>query len=77
MEDRTFALIFHSLRPRGWTSDGGKAFAQQLPGSWILSTGRGTAIYQLDAGGRYVYALDATTSVYQISDAAALLPEPR
>ena len=74
-EDKTFALLFHSLRPRGWTADGGKALTRDLVGSWIYSSLGGpsvTSLYQFDAKGGFAYAANATTSRIEVSDTAAL-----
>lgn len=64
MEDLVFARIFHSLKPRGASSDGdgAKAFARDLPGSWISSQGaRGAMVYVFTPDGRYQFGLSATT----------------
>ena len=34
LDDLSFARLFHSLRPRGWISDGGKALSRELQGTW-------------------------------------------
>src|SRR5262245_29281576 len=34
LDDLAFARLFHSLRPRGWSSDGGKALSRDLQGTW-------------------------------------------
>lgn len=37
--DTNFVRLFHSLSPHGWTSDGGKAFSQELTGLWRWTAG--------------------------------------
>jgi hypothetical protein len=61
-EDHTFSRLFHSLRPRGWTSDGGKAFAAELRGTWRNTEGAGMAQYKFLAGGRYEYGQGTSTT---------------
>jgi hypothetical protein len=48
--------LFHSVRPRGWTADGGKAFARELQtGTWRNTEYAGMAQYKFLASGRYAY----------------------
>lgn len=60
-DDLTFARLFHSLRPRGWTSDGGKALAQELQGTWRNSQSVGMAQYKFMADGRYEFGIGTVT----------------
>src|SRR5262249_9767792 len=52
-DDASFVRLFHSLRPRGWTSDGGKALAQNLVGSWTMHSGSAVGVYVFRADGTY------------------------
>jgi len=61
-EDQTFSRLFQSLRPRGWTSDGGKAFARELQGTWRNTETSGMAQYRFSADGRYEYGQGTSTT---------------
>lgn len=61
-EDQTFSRLFHSLRPRGLTSDGGKAFARELHGTWRNTESSGMAQYRFLADGRYEYGQGTSTT---------------
>lgn len=64
LNDINFARIFHSLQPRGWYSDGGKALAGELrDGIWRLTERGALAQYKFKAAGRYEYGMAADTSV--------------
>lgn len=63
LDDLTFARLFHSLRPRGWTSDGGNAFTRELKGTWRLSESIGIAQYKFMENGRYEFGMSTTTSI--------------
>ena len=55
-DDLHFTRLFHSLRPRGWTPDGGKAFARELQtGTWRNTESAGMAQFKFLASGRYAY----------------------
>lgn len=55
-DDLAFMRLFHSLRPRGWASDGGKAFARELQtGTWRNTEYTGMAQYKFLPGGRYAF----------------------
>jgi hypothetical protein len=60
-DDTAFARLFHSLRPRGWASDGGAGLLGQLHGTWRNTerTGLGQFIFHVD--GRYERALSTAT----------------
>ncbi len=60
-DDLSFARLFHSLRPRGWSSDGGKALAQGLQGTWRNSQSLGMAQYKFMADGRYEFGIGTVT----------------
>jgi hypothetical protein len=61
LDDLAFARLFHSLRPRGWNSDGGKALSQELQGTWRNSQRVGIAQYKFMANGRYEFGIGTTT----------------
>jgi hypothetical protein len=52
-DDAAFEQLFHSLRPGGWTSDGGRALTQQMLGGWRFSASAGVQQLTFAAGGRY------------------------
>ncbi|HEY8460049.1 MAG TPA: hypothetical protein VIM99_06685 [Blastocatellia bacterium] len=56
-DDLSFARLFHSLRPRGWNSDGGKALSRELHGTWRNSQHNGLGQYKFMPDGRYEYGL--------------------
>ncbi len=62
LDDLAFARLFHSLRPRGWSSDGGKALSRELQGTWRNSQRVGIAQYKFMANGRYEFGIGTTTS---------------
>ena len=66
-DDASFGRLFYSLRPRGWTSDGGKALRANLIGGWRMDAGSGTMratrIYLFRDDGRYVHAMNTTSQV--------------
>jgi hypothetical protein len=49
-DDVPSAQLFHSLRPRGWSSPGGNVLERDLIGTW---QGRGLSQHTFDANGRY------------------------
>lgn len=62
LDDLAFLRLFHSLRPRGWTSDGGKAFSRELQGTWRDTQAAGMAQYKFLPNGRYEYGLGTSTT---------------
>ena len=62
LDDHSFLRLFHSLRPRGWTSDGGKAFSRELQGTWRDTQNVGMAQYRFMPTGRYEYGLGTSTT---------------
>jgi hypothetical protein len=62
LDDLTFARLFHSLRPRGWASDGGKALARDLQGTWRNSQRLGIAQYKFMPNGRYEFGIGSVTT---------------
>jgi hypothetical protein len=63
LDDLSFARLFHSLRPRGWNSDSGKALLRELQGTWRDSNRSGLAQYKFMANGRYEYGYGVITSI--------------
>jgi hypothetical protein len=61
LDDAAFARLFHSLRPRGWTPDGGKALLRDLQGTWRDTESHGVQQYRFLAGGRYEYGIGTVT----------------
>jgi hypothetical protein len=53
LDDVAFEQLFHSLRPAGWTSDGGQALLQALPGTWRYTAPAGLQQLTFKADGRY------------------------
>ena len=51
--DASFAHIFHSLKPKGWSSDGGQALARDLVGTWRLRQTQGMIEYKFGADGSF------------------------
>jgi hypothetical protein len=62
LDDLSFARLFHSLRPRGWNSDGGKALSRDLQGTWRNSQRIGIAQYKFLGNGRYEYGIGTITT---------------
>ena len=63
LDDAAFVRLFHSLRPRGWTSDGGRAFAQELQGVvWQNSQSVGISRFKFMSNGRYESGRATTTT---------------
>jgi hypothetical protein len=62
LDDLAFVRLFHSLRPRGWTSDGGKALAQEIQGTWQNSQSAGIARYKFMNNGRYESGIGTVTT---------------
>jgi hypothetical protein len=63
LDDLVFARLFHSLRPRGWSSDGGKALSRDLQGTWRNSQRVGIAQYKFLANGRYEFGIGTVTNM--------------
>lgn len=62
VDDLSFLRLFFSLRPRGWTSDGGKALARELQGLWRDTQRAGMAQYKFLPSGRYAHGLGTSTT---------------
>jgi hypothetical protein len=63
LDDLSFTRLFHSLRPRGWNSDGGKALSKELQGTWRNSQRVGIAQYKFMANGRYEFGIGTVTNM--------------
>ncbi len=61
LDDLAFARLFHSLRPRGWNSDEGKALSRDLQGLWRNSQSVGVARHKFMANGRYEFGIGTVT----------------
>jgi hypothetical protein len=62
VDDASFLRLFFSLRPRGWTSDDGKAFSKELIGTWRNTESSGMAQYRFTPNGRYEYGQGTSTT---------------
>lgn len=73
LDNHTFAIIFDSLHPRGWMSDGGKSIDRYLLGTWRNSQRLGIAQYRFMSGGRYEYGIGTTTTtgIFERTSASA------
>lgn len=63
LDDVTFEHLFHSLRPSGWTSDGGQALTRALMGSWRFTATAGLQQLQFTNDGRYARDLGSRARV--------------
>jgi hypothetical protein len=70
LDDASFEQLFHSLRPAGWTSDGGQALTHALLGTWRFTasaglqqlTFRDDGSYERDLGSRATVGVSERTS---------------
>jgi hypothetical protein len=62
LDDVAFLRLFQSLRPRGWTSDGGTALTQELLGTWRNTEAVGMAQYIFRPNGIYEYGQGTSTT---------------
>jgi hypothetical protein len=53
LDDAAFEQFFHGLRPGGWTSDGGRALAQALVGTWRFTASAGLQQLRFTDDGRF------------------------
>lgn len=60
LDDATFEQLFHSLRPAGWTSDGGKALTRALVGTWRYTASAGLQQLTFKADGRFERGLGSS-----------------
>jgi hypothetical protein len=63
LDDVAFEQLFHSLRPAGWTSDGGQALAHAMVGTWRYTASGGLQHLQFRADGRFERDLGTRASV--------------
>jgi len=77
LEDLAFARLFHSLRPRGWTSDGGKALSGNLQGTWRNSQRLGIAQYKFLGQGRYEFGIGTVTNIGLLERTSASVSDGR
>ena len=61
LDDTSLARLFHSLRPHGWSSDGGAALLRDLQGTWRNSERYGVSQYTFGPGGRFERGLATAT----------------
>ncbi len=61
LDDISFVRLFHSLRPRGWVSDRGRALGKDLAGIWRNSQNVGMAQYEFLPNGNYKYGIGTIT----------------
>ena len=62
LDDHAFLRLFFSLRPRGWTSDGGRSLGRELQGLWRDTQNAGMAQYKFLPNGRYEHGLGTSTT---------------
>ena len=62
LDDVAFKRLFQSLKPRGFVSDAGKAFKQQLVGTWRNTEAVGMAQYIFAPNGSYEYGQGTSTT---------------
>lgn len=62
LDDHSFLRLFFSLRPRGWTNDGGKTLGGELVGMWRDTQNAGMAQYRFLPNGQYEYGLGTSTT---------------
>ena len=63
LDDVAFEQLFHSLRPAGWTSDGGQALLQASLGTWRYTASAGLQQLTFKAEGRYERDLGSRAQV--------------
>jgi hypothetical protein len=63
LDDAAFESLFHSLRPAGWTSDGGRTLLRDLLGTWRYTASAGLQQLTLEEGGRYERDLGTSARV--------------
>jgi hypothetical protein len=63
LDDAAFEQLFHSLRPAGWTSDGGQALSRALVGTWRYTASAGLQQLRFTADGRFDRDLGSRASV--------------
>ncbi|HEU4454660.1 MAG TPA: hypothetical protein VFR81_16450, partial [Longimicrobium sp.] len=63
LDDASFEQLFHTLRPAGWTSDGGQALSRALVGGWRYTASAGLQQLHFGADGRFDRDLGTRASV--------------
>ncbi|MET0399732.1 MAG: hypothetical protein ABW277_23290 [Longimicrobiaceae bacterium] len=63
LDDASFEQLFHSLRPAGWTPDGGQALMRGLVGTWRYTASGGLQQLTFRTDGRYDRDLGSRASV--------------
>ena len=63
LDDASFEQLFHSLRPAGWTTDGGRALMHTLVGTWRYTASAGLQQLSFRTDGRYDRDLGSRASV--------------
>jgi hypothetical protein len=63
LDDPSFEELFHSLRPPGWTADGGRSLTRALEGLWRYTSSVGLQQYTFRSDGRYTRDLGTRTQV--------------
>jgi hypothetical protein len=71
LDDASFLRLFHSLRPRGWSSDGGRALASELQGLWQNSQRSGLARMNFTNNGRYDSGLATSARIGMLERTAS------
>ncbi|HEX2204749.1 MAG TPA: hypothetical protein VHG91_15685 [Longimicrobium sp.] len=73
LDDATFEQLFHSLRPSGWPSDGGRALSRALTGTWRHTASAGLQQLTFGPDGRFDRDLGtrATVGVTERTSATA------
>lgn len=74
LDDVSFARLFFSLRPRGWTPDGGRALERDLVGTWRNTQSSGMAQYKFASDNHFEYGLGTITrmGIFETTAASAL-----
>ena len=62
LSDVVFTRLFHSLRPRNWIRDGGKAFSREFVGLWRFTHDKGLSQYKFLENGRYEFGRGIITT---------------
>jgi hypothetical protein len=77
LDDATFEQLFHSLRPPAWVSDGGKAFARALVGTWRYTASAGLQQLTFTADGHFERGLGSRAQVGVMDRTSATASEGR
>jgi hypothetical protein len=77
LDDPTFEQLFHSLRPPGWASDGGRALTRALVGTWRYTASAGVQQLVFRADGRYERDLGSRAQLGVMEQTSATVSEGR